>query len=417
MTLQREVSRVVRNDNCTGCGACAWMFPNVSMQLTTDGYMRPIVQTRGSRADAKRFKAVCPGVAVSQVPATTHHHEVFGPYVSAWQGWARDNDLRHAGSSGGVLSALSAWMLEENSNRTIVASASSDDKPSRTVPVRLSTRAEVEAAASSRYAPVANLPLLGEPTGEDAMVGKPCEVAAARQRFELDGTEANDRPLLLSFFCAGTPSQWATDQLSAKLGVTVGSEKALRYRGNGWPGSFTVEGSDGVIGTMSYHDSWGGHLGRQLQWRCKICPHGTGDHADIAVGDFWESDDSGYPSFVEGDGNSVIIARTAKGHSALLAAVGAGAVVLKQVDLTMVTRVQPLQVKRIQTLFGRLGGRVLAGKRIPRYKGFGLAARARRHPVTTAKTVASTWLRSMRHRPTTAPIRDLNDEGRNPGDA
>ncbi|MDD7945817.1 Coenzyme F420 hydrogenase/dehydrogenase, beta subunit C-terminal domain [Microbacterium sp. NE2HP2] len=319
----------------------------------------------------------------------------FGSYVSAWEGWALDARLRRRGSSGGVLTALNSFLLQDNSSRRIIATVSDPSAPVRSIPLTLTTREEVEASAGSRYAPVSNLQVLGDSSPDDVLVGKPCEVAAARQTFELKDRGAN-RPLLLSFFCAGTPSQNATNTLIEKLGMNPSAVVDLRYRGNGWPGEFTAEDVSGNTATMSYHQSWGGHLGRHLQWRCKLCPHGTGDHADIAVGDYWRSDGRGYPVFDSGDGNSVIIARTLRGHELLLRARAAGVLAMTNLDLDRLRSVQPLQVKRISTLWARLAGRLLAGHRIPVYRGFALTRRAIVDPKLTVRTIVGTWLRSAR---------------------
>jgi coenzyme F420 hydrogenase subunit beta len=398
MTLQREVERVVRNGNCTGCGGCEWLFPtNVGMQTDEDGFLRPEVTSRGTRDDARRFRAMCPGVAVSQPhPAGAQEDQVFGPFVSSWQGWATDATIRELGSSGGVLTALNAWLNTTDPDRLIVATSSSKSSPVRSVPVRLSTRTEIEASAGSRYAPVSNLPLLSSPSSSDVFVGKPCEVAAARQAFSADAVPPESQPAMFSFFCAGTPSQLATESLVRKLGIEPDEVTRLRYRGNGWPGEFAVDGRTGESASMSYHDSWGGHLGRDLQWRCKLCPHGTGNHADISVGDYWRSDENGYPVFESGAGNSVVIARTRRGHELLLRARAEGVLVLTPLSLADVHPIQPLQVKRMATLWARLVARVLSGHRVPTYRGFGLVRRAAASPAVTARTIAGTWLRSVR---------------------
>lgn len=50
---------------------------------------------------------------------------------------------------------------------------------------------------------------------------------------------------------------------------------------------------------MSYNESWGNILGKYLQKRCKICPDGIGEFADIVCADAWHGDKSGYPNFEE----------------------------------------------------------------------------------------------------------------------
>ncbi|WIB16061.1 Coenzyme F420 hydrogenase/dehydrogenase, beta subunit C-terminal domain [Curtobacterium sp. MCPF17_050] len=398
MTLQTEIQRVVQNGNCTGCGGCEWLFPGVEMKLNEEGFLRPALQPGQPEPPeaAASFRRMCPGVGVRVHPeADTKRDSVFGAYVSAWEARAIDPALRRRGSSAGVLSALSDWLRRDGTNRKIVASSGSTERPSRSVPIQLMTRADVEAAATSRYAPVANIPALGSASANDVLVGKPCEAAAVRQHFEGADDPPGQQPLLLSFFCAGTPSQQGTDALIAGLGVEEEQVTSLKYRGDGWPGRFTVTDTAGRTESMSYPESWGGTLGKQLQTRCKLCAHGTGDSADVAVGDFWVGDADGYPKFDEAEGNSIVLARTRRGHDLLIKAKNEGIVELSAIDLNEAKRMQPLQRRRGATLAGRLLGRALAGFAVPNYQGFGLIAQTRRMPASALKAIVGTWRRAM----------------------
>jgi coenzyme F420 hydrogenase subunit beta len=222
-------------------------------------------------------------------------------------------------------------------------------------------------------------------------VGKPCEVSAVRAVADLRGERP---PLLLSFFCAGTPAQRATDGLVRSLGGDPDDVVDLRYRGDGWPGSFVARSSDGRSVRTGYDESWGKHLGPTTQWRCKLCPDGTGESADVVAGDFWLADDRGYPLFAEQDGRSALIARTAAGRELVEAAVAAGALVVEAVDLDAVAAVQPLQVNRRRTLWGRLMGARLASRAVPRYRGFGLLRAGLAEPRQTVRAGRGTWRRS-----------------------
>lgn len=400
-SLAREVSRVVRNGNCSGCGGCAQFFPEVTMALWKDRYLRPIVSTDcRTQAAIESFRSFCPGVSVKMPSVTTENLEsdvVFGPYVSAWVGWATDSAMRNAGSSGGVLTALSDWLVATGRTNTVLSSKGRENS-SRSETVALKSRADSLSAAGSRYAPVANLPLFVLNSSENALVGKPCEVSTARKIAGIRETESNQEPLLMSFFCAGVPSQAATDSLISKLGVAVDKVISLRYRGSGWPGDFTVSDSSGDTGTLSYSKSWGAHLGRDLQWRCKICPDGTSRFSDIAVGDFWETNSDGYPVFEEGEGRSFVFARTERGDEVLRAAARDGVLSLAVASPDSLGTVQPLQVTRTRTLVGRLVGRRAAGYAVPRYQGFGLFELAGRHPIRNIRAALGTFKRSARTR-------------------
>lgn len=401
-----SIESVLRNDNCSGCGACSLVSSRVSMRLDGSGFMRPTVSSAIGDADVDRreaelFHAVCPGVSV-RAPKSDSQGSVsptFGEYVSAWEGWATDPATRKAGSSAGILTALAAWIVESGRSSSVVGSASSPNMPSRTIPVRITTREEALESAGSRYAPVANLAAYALDASTNALIGKPCEISAAVQLHDALELPPSSRPIMLSFFCAGTPSQWATDRLAAGLGIPADEAKALRYRGNGWPGEFAVTSRSGAVATLSYDDSWGQHLGRELQWRCKICVDGTGGHADIAVGDFWKADARGYPTFDDADGISAIIVRTKRGGQLLNDAVEAGVIFARPLDLDIVEMVQPLQRDRKRTLAGRLVGRAMAAKRVPKYVGYRLFSLAAKHWWANLRAILGTFRRSLMERP------------------
>ncbi|WP_315914146.1 Coenzyme F420 hydrogenase/dehydrogenase, beta subunit C-terminal domain [Arthrobacter sp. lap29] len=399
--LDAAIKRVVEADNCSGCGGCVQLDPGLSMELNAEGYLRPVRKSpdvyppearagtptgaagRPGRDVERDFAAACPGVrVVAQRPPGSHRHAQLGPVVQAWEAWANDPAVRHAGSSGGTLSALSAWLLETGQAATVIGAASDPNNARRTVPVQIISKEQALKAAGSRYAPVANASVPGARDAGTAFVGKPCEVSAIRalgprgeRASAEDGGEAaaGEGPLLLSFFCAGTPSQNATDRLAADLGVAEGAGVSeLRYRGQGWPGDFSITDTDGTVRNASYDESWGQYLGPTTQWRCKICPDGVGESADITAADFWRTDATGYPLFTDRAGISALIARTERGRSLVLAAAAAGVLTLKAMDVAELVAVQPLQRKRRETLLARLAGTLAAGGSVPRFSGFSL---------------------------------------------
>jgi coenzyme F420 hydrogenase subunit beta len=411
--LDAAIQRVVDNGNCSGCGACAMLSERVTMKLSADGFTRPFVAKTDRSASFKQshraplgddtkvidsFKTVCPGRKVEMPPLEGRAvHPIFGPYVKVFQGFATDPSVRHAGSSGGVLTALSAFILEKSGGRGALVSRGQSANPLRTEALILSDPRQVLGTSGSRYAPVAVVSEYDKVPSNGVVVGKPCEISAAFEFSQLEHGRSSGMPILLSFFCAGTPSQHGTDGLVEYFGLGGSAITEVRYRGNGWPGDFTMSSEGEAPKTMTYNESWGFHLGRNIQWRCKICVDGTGAHADVSVGDFWEADENGFPSFDDAAGNSVVIARTHRGAELLEDAVHSGVLQLTGVDLDDVARIQPLQVERRRTLVARLIGRLLAGKRIPKYVGFSLLGAARNaEPSQTVRGVLGTARRSFR---------------------
>lgn len=132
---------------------------------------------------------------------------------------------------------------------------------------------------------------------------------------------------------------------------------------------------------MSYSDSWGDILSKEVQFRCKICADAVGALADVACADAWYGDERGYPSFEETDGRSLVMARTPAGLALLDGARAAGAVTTQAVPVADIIRMQPHQGRRKRQLLSRLWAMRLAGRPAPRYLGLGVIEAARREPL------------------------------------
>ena len=372
------------------------------MELDEHGYTRPVRRGGGTAPKAnytKLFRQICPGVRVlSPRPAGSIRHPTFGPIVSAWEAWAADPEFRYTGSSGGVLTALAAWLTQSGELTEIVGVTADPANPRRTIPMSITGAATALSSAGSRYAPVSALSHPAALQPRTGLIGKPCESSAARALIGAS-TDDDGAPLLLSFFCAGTPSQFATDRLVIDLGVRPREVlRRLWYRGHGWPGRFTAETTDGTRVSASYDESWGNALGPAVQWRCKICPDGVGESSDISAADFWRTDVRGYPDFTESDGCSAVLARTLRGHEILSRAFAAGVIVGRPLDVEALSAAQPLQVSRRATLLGRLIGSTVAGRAVPHFRSFGLLRMGATDWRTTLRTGRGTFRRVRRDR-------------------
>ncbi|MFP7760255.1 Coenzyme F420 hydrogenase/dehydrogenase, beta subunit C-terminal domain [Marisediminicola sp. LYQ85] len=331
-------------------------------------------------------------------------HPTMGPYLGVWRSWATDPEVRWAGSSGGVLTALSAWLIDSG-RAARSTGARSAANPRRSVPVTITTKRDALAAAGSRYTPVAGLANADVLRSDTAVTCKPCEASALSTLAPLLSTDGSETPIILSFFCAGTPSAHATDALLAELDVSpVDAVDELWYRGRGWPGRFTAA-SRGRTVSADYDTSWGKTLGPTTQWRCKVCPDGVGESADVVAADYWRVDSRGYPEFTDGDGDGALIARTPRGLAIIEAAVDAGVIHVEPVPMATLAAVQPLQDKRRRLLAARTLGSLLAGRAVPRYRGFGLISLSVAQPRRALEAARGTFRRVRRSAPRSSAAR------------
>lgn len=403
LTTSPSLARVMRGDLCSGCGACAGLAAGkISMQAVSPGYLRP-VQTATLTADEEAgIAAACPGLGQTVAAQGRVDPVLWGPYVKMETGWACDPAVRFAGSSGGALTALLLHLLKTGTVDAILQTTADPEFPIGNVTVITTDPDGVLAAAGSRYAasaPLSDLTRWQADGRRFAFVGKPCDAAALRALQARDASFARVFPVVLSFFCAGVPSHAGGKAVLAALGTTLGDTASFRFRGNGWPGNATAVDKAGTARGMSYHDSWGGILSKHVQHRCKLCADGTGTAADIVCADAWETDEKGYPVFVDAPGVSLIVARTTLGADIIAAARTAGAIETAPFDVAHLAGIQPGQRERRRALWARLAALRLLGRPVPVYRGLHIAAAARQNPLArNLKNFLGTLRRALRAR-------------------
>jgi coenzyme F420 hydrogenase subunit beta len=319
---------------------------------------------------------VCPSyqldgnLNIGGLPKQTRADHEFGPTLEIWEGWSSDSAVRFKGSSGGMLTALSLYCLEAGGFTGVIHAGMDPDQPWMNRNYVSRDRASILSRTGSRYAPSAPCAALDEvreADGRYVFIGKPCDAAAVSEMRRHEPVLRERIGLVLTFFCAGTPSTRGTLDLLNSLDVPADSVKELHYRGQGWPGKFRVvtdparEGND-----LTYQESWG-RLTSYRPLRCHLCPDGLGRVADIACGDAWEQyADNGDP------GRSLVLVRTERGREILAAARRAGYTTLQPAGADNVLRAQANLLERRRALFGRLLAFRLLGVPVPAFKGFSL---------------------------------------------
>jgi coenzyme F420 hydrogenase subunit beta len=322
---------------------------------------------------------ICPGARLTQSVTEGDDHQLWGPIVSTRVGASTDLALRHQAASGGALSAILLHLLETGRVDRAVQTAASDIYPLTNMTITSLDREDVVRAAGSRYAPSAPLSNLMselEEPGKFALVGKPCDIAAARMLARSDPRIGEKIPFMLSFFCAGVPSIHGTHAILEKLGVKEADVSRFRYRGEGWPGRATAILKDGTEKSLSYIESWGDILSKRVQFRCKICPDGTGGFADVVCGDAWRGNEQGYPLFEEQEGRSLIIARTESGENLVRSALLAGCIRAEPLSIEEIQQMQPSQANRKRLVLSRLLALLVLGRQAPVFRGFNLVRAA-----------------------------------------
>lgn len=291
---------------CTGCGLCKTV--NVELIKNEKGFFVP----KKLNALQKKF---CKKYCYSQNTINYNTESLFyGTIKDSYLGWSTTPSIRDKGSSGGVLSEIAIYLLENKYVDGIIHVKQSNDNVLLNDTIISYTKEEVLEASGSRYAVTSVLSLINDVIDDSkkyCVIAKPCEISSLRKYIN-DLKLDNKFPYLLSFFCAGTPSINANKKLLEKLNTNSDICKTLKYRGDGWPGKATAINYDGSTCSIDYDSAWGKILGRDINIICQFCWDGIGELADISCGDGWYLK-NGTPDFSESSGRNIIFVRTNKG--------------------------------------------------------------------------------------------------------
>ncbi|MGB1010777.1 MAG: Coenzyme F420 hydrogenase/dehydrogenase, beta subunit C-terminal domain, partial [Thiolinea sp.] len=234
------------------------------------------------------------------------------------------------------------------------------------------TGSEVLAAAGSRYGPTAPLLDVLEQLDKGltfAFIGKPCDIAALRNLARYDSRVNQLVKYMLTPVCGGfMPPEGMERFLHKDLGVEPEQIVSLRYRGFGCPGATRVELADGTVYEKGYTDFWGTDESMWvLPFRCKVCPDGIGEAADIAASDTWPGGSPDPATEADDPGTNAIVVRTMRGVQLMQRAVEAGYLtVTDTLDPRYMDNVQPHQRNKKYAVGARHEGLRLEGKTVMR---------------------------------------------------
>lgn len=332
---------------CVGCGLCN-ALGKASCYEDEKGFFHP------QNGDEEWLKNVCPSGGRQQ-----NHMDftnVWGRAKSVYYGWSKDKAVRKAASSGGVITEISSWLLENHLVDGVIHTCQDPSDPTKTVSCVSMTRQELIGRCGSRYSISHPLAILNDidKSRRYAFIGKPCDVTALNNFKELHPDIGKAIEYTISFFCAGLPSTDAQNSLLQYLGCKNEVLKSLRYRGDGWPGFTTAIDTKDQEYKTDYATSWGQILGRDIMKMCRFCLDGVGEAADISCGDAWYLTSDKRPDFSEGEGRNIIFARTKKGQEILQRIIADGKIETQHALLSDLKYMQAYQRDRRASMIDKI---------------------------------------------------------------
>ncbi|MCX6111678.1 MAG: Coenzyme F420 hydrogenase/dehydrogenase, beta subunit C-terminal domain [Proteobacteria bacterium] len=319
----KTIKGIAKDGLCTGCGTCISICPHSAIELTIDaqkGIYLPYIKEKecnqcGTCVD------VCPGHAVDfkslnlSIFGQELRDNLLGNHINCYVGHATDYDIRYNSASGGLVTALLVFALEEGLIDGALVTRMKKDNPLEPEPFIARTREEIISASKSKYCPVpANIALkeilLRE--GKYAVVGLPCHLHGLRKAQMINSKLKQRVVLELGIFCGGGISFLGTEFWLKKIGISKEEVEKIDYRGEGWPGSMTIQlKNNKKKESHLYYYYYNRGFNCFVPWRCTLCWDRTAELADISFGDAWLSE------IIKNDkiGSSIIVSRTMQGEN------------------------------------------------------------------------------------------------------
>jgi coenzyme F420 hydrogenase subunit beta len=221
-----------------------------------------------------------------------------GVYQGCYKGWAKDSHVRNASSSGGMVSALLNYALEQKLIDGVLLVEWDPDKPYRCRPFIAKNPQDVAQACrwTAEVVPVNALlrqAVMAEKLENLAVVGMPCQIHGIRKLQQTNNKIAKAIRFSIGLFCAATYYFEGVRHLIYEFSDVAGLEdiEIMDYRGGAAPGSLMVSTKDKRIHSIaSKHDYTWHFLGSASfkRDRCMMCVDFSAELADVSCGDIFQ---------------------------------------------------------------------------------------------------------------------------------
>lgn len=380
--VNETIGEVVESDLCAGCGTCVGICPVDAVQMVRDelkGIYLPQLDEGKCNECGLCLKA-CPSHEVDfkrlnlEVFGREAEDILLGNYLGCYTGHAVDYAIRYNSASGGLVTALLIFALEQGIIDGALVTKMSQENPLEPQPFIARTKREIISAAKSKYCPVpANIALkeILRQDGKFAVVGLPCHIQGIRKGEQVSAKLKERIVLHFGLVCNHAPTFLATEYLLQRLGIPKGQVTKISYRGEGWPGQTTIVVKNSTKSIPYSSELYWGIVFQKFFYplRCTICPDKVAELADISFMDAWLPELSKHRI-----GESLVVARSQRGQELIQSAQAKKVIEINEVPRDKIMQSQSLALVSRQrsaglSLHKRLGKAVpVYHRRFPRAK-------------------------------------------------
>lgn len=317
-----QLRLIMNSDLCTRCGSCVGLSEGKIVFKDREGRYKPEIRVEPSEEHSYRLLLSCPGkdfnfkyYRAKFYADAPQFHLYTGPVHSISIAHSNDPEIRSSGASGGILSAILIYLIEEGKIDGAVVTGMSNSQPWLTQPFIATTREEIISAAQSKYIITSVneiLPQIEAFKGTLAYVGLPPQVQSIRKLQEINDPSVRNIKYIFGPFYGNTLHFSSVRSFLESYKIKdYRSIKKLYFRYGEWPGYMRVEMNDGrVVQLPKFHANY--LIPFHILTNSLLCTDLSNEFTDISGGDAWA------PVYEErGKGFSMVITRTFQGQQIL----------------------------------------------------------------------------------------------------
>lgn len=288
---------VLDTDMCCGCGGCVGICPVDALEIKPAESYKPIFD-EGKCIKCPFCFEVCPGQGYPMVALADRNNQEYstapaimdpvrGPELGHILGWASDEEMRRAGASGGIATALMLHCLETGIADQALVTVIRNELP---VPMLTSDPEIIKEARGSKYSPVPIMEIIDEVRRKPrkiVIIGSGCHLASwqmAEQRFK----KLRDCVVFsMGFFCGGVQEIDSLVPIAASLGLKYPEEVELVGQREGdFPGNVRFRHREtGETYDKPLYPAYDIAIPYYTLNRCHLCPDNSAWLADLVLGD------------------------------------------------------------------------------------------------------------------------------------
>ena len=287
MKFEKSINKIVYNELCSGCATCYSICPKEAIKIN---HSFPYISVTDQCIDCGLCSKVCPSVNSTYNSGSDFDNRL-GKYITCISGYSCSSSERLNGASGGMVTALLHYLLDSKQiDKVAIVSQTNENADIQII----SNSSDLVKSQKSKYLPIPiNQVLKSIHEGKDtyAFVGTPCQIQGLYNLMNLWPDLKKKIVIKIGIFCGYALKDSSINVIKNYLNIDKENWKFRGWRNGEYPGYVQFEERNTNIKSLCIYNVYDLVVPSYSLKRCRMCPDGLNEMADIAFGDWHDAYD------------------------------------------------------------------------------------------------------------------------------